>query len=154
MLSLVALALVVTAIGAVGLVVEPGDTTSIIVAVVFGLLGAAFLGLAVCLPLMKYTVTRDHLVVTCGPVLRYRIALNDIRRITRADLTISLVSSMRMPGVALFSVRYTDVGLVRMCATRATRGILLIDTGNRRYGITPVDVDGLIQAIRDGGPGA
>jgi hypothetical protein len=58
-------------------------------------------------------------------------------------------SSMRLPGVALFSVLYADEGNVSMCATRAAEGILLIEVGHKKYGITPQDEAGLIAAIQE-----
>lgn len=93
----------------------------------------------VCLPLMRYDLERDQIVVSCGPILRYRIPYAEITDVRRTDLTPSLWSSMRFPGLAMWTVQYADIGKVRMCATRMAKGILLIEAGGRRYGITPAD---------------
>jgi hypothetical protein len=88
---------------------------------------------------MRYELADDALVVSCGPLLRYRVPYAEITDVRRADLTPSLWSSMRLPGLALWGVRYADVGNIHMCATRMAKGILLITAGKRRYGITPAD---------------
>jgi len=93
----------------------------------------------VALPLMRYDLEREALVVSCGPILRYRIPYAAITDVRRTDLTPSLWSSMRFPGLAMWTVQYADIGTVRMCATRMAKGILLIEADGRRYGITPAD---------------
>jgi hypothetical protein len=72
-------------------------------------------------------------------LIRYVIELEQIKSIKRRDLGIGIVSSFRFPGLALFSVPYPEVGSVKMCATAATRGILLIETDSAKYGLTPAD---------------
>jgi hypothetical protein len=98
-----------------------------------------FLVALASLPAMRYELADDALVVSCGPLLRYRIPYTEITDVRRTDLTPSLWSSMRLPGLALWGVRYADVGNVHMCATRMAKGVLLISAGKRRYGITPAD---------------
>jgi hypothetical protein len=63
------------------------------------------------------------------------------------DLAISPLSSVRMPGLALFSVFYSDEGVVKMCATSAATRILLIRTRNSTYGITPADEELFVNAL-------
>jgi hypothetical protein len=88
------------------------------------------------------------LTLLYGKAIKYRIPLETIRSIKRVDLGLSLWSSIRMPGVALFSVPYSDVGQVRMCSTAALNGILLIETENGLYGLTPEAEDQLAAIIQ------
>lgn len=99
------------------------------------------------LPAMRYDLERDALVVSCGPILRYRVPYAEIIDVRRTDLTPSLWSSMRFPGLALWTVQYADIGKVRMCSTRMAKGILLIEAGGRRYGITPADEQAFVAAL-------
>ncbi|MDO8880554.1 MAG: PH domain-containing protein [Coriobacteriia bacterium] len=101
----------------------------------------------VSLPQMRYDLERDALVISCGRMLRYRVPFSEITDVRRADLTPSLWSSMRMPGLALWTVPYADIGRVRMCATRMATGILLIEAGGMRYGITPADEQAFVTAL-------
>lgn len=48
-------------------------------------------------------------------------------------------SSTRFPGFALGGIPYGGVGIVVMCATRSLKGIILIETGKKKYGVTPSD---------------
>ncbi len=91
------------------------------------------------LPAMRYELTNDEILLSCGPLYRYRIPYAAITDIRRTTLTPTLWSSMRMPGLAVGGVMYADVGTVRMCATRMSRDILLVTAGTRRYGLTPAD---------------
>jgi len=110
--------------------------------------GVPFLLLALWFPTMRYELGHDVLTLRYGPVLTYRIPLDEIEAIRRRDLSISLWSSMRLPGFAAFTVPYNDVGNVRMCATAAGNGILLIETDNAKYGLTPDDEAGLVAALQ------
>jgi len=56
-------------------------------------------------------------------------------------------ASLGLPGFALTSVLYSDAGRVFMCSTRVANGVLVIDTGKRKYGISPRDEDGFIAAL-------
>lgn len=93
----------------------------------------------VSLPAMRYDLTSDELVLSCGPLYRYRVPYAQITDVRRTTLTPTLWSSMRMPGLALGGVPYADIGTVRMCANRMSRDILLVTAGQRRYGLTPAD---------------
>lgn len=99
------------------------------------------------LPRMRYALTPDTLVLSCGPLFRYRIPYAEITDVRRTTLTPTLWSSMRMPGLALGGVMYADVGTVRMCATRMARDILLIAAGGRLYGITPADEERFVRTL-------
>ena len=88
------------------------------------------------------------LTLRYGPVLTYQIPLNEIQTIRKRNLSISLLSSMRLPGLALFTVHYTDLGNVKMCATSAATGILLVETAKHKYGLTPADEEGFLAALQ------
>jgi hypothetical protein len=81
-------------------------------------------------------------------LLRYTIDIDQIKSIRRRDLGISPVSSFRFPGLAIFSVPYPEIGSVRMCATAASTGILLIETGSTKYGLTPADEEEFVAELR------
>lgn len=100
-------------------------------------LGAMFLLVTAFFPAMRYEIKDEYLVLTYGPLLRYTIDINQIKSIRRRDIGFSLVSSFRFPGLALFNVPYPEIGTVKMCATSTSTGILLIDTGSTKYGLTP-----------------
>ena len=110
-------------------------------------LGVPFLALALWFPTMRYELGADALTLRYGPVLAYRIPLNRVRSVERRNLRLSLWSSVRLPGVALFSVPYRGMGQVKMCASAAASDILLIDTAEGLYGITPADELGLLAAL-------
>jgi len=110
-------------------------------------LGVPFLALAIWFPTMRYELDAGTLTLRYGPVLTYRIALDEVQSIERRDLPISLWSSVRLPGLAVFAVPYRGVGQIKMCATAAARDILLIATAEELYGITPSDVAGFLAAL-------
>ena len=91
------------------------------------------------LPAMRYELTNDELILSCGPLYRYRTPYAEITDVRRTTLTPTLWSSMRMPGLAVGGVLYADTGNVKMCATRMSRDILLVTAGKLRYGLTPAD---------------
>lgn len=107
------------------------------------------LALAWYFPSMRYWLGPDELVLSYGPLLNDRIPLDQIKSIRRRTLRLTPISSFRFPGLALFYVDYMGMGRVRMCASSATREILLIDIGERRYGLTPGDQVELVRAIRE-----
>ena len=111
-------------------------------------IGIVFLLIAVFFPAMRYEIEGNHLTLTYGPLLRYIIDVEQIKSIRRRDLDISLVSSFRWPGLAIFSVLYPEIGIVKMCATAASTGILLIETGSTKYGLTPADEDEFVAELR------
>ena len=111
-------------------------------------LGVPFLALALWFPTMRYELGGGTLVLRYGPVLTYRIPLDEVQTIERRDLHVSAWSSVRLPGVALFAVPYRGgLGQVKMCATAAAKGILLIQAAGELYGITPADEAGLVAEL-------
>lgn len=111
-------------------------------------IGLAFIFLAFWFPTMHYELDQDYLTLRYGPVLRYRIPLRAIRTIRRRNLNMTIWSTIRFPGIALFTVPYGDVGNVKMCATAALNNILLIETEKEKYGLTPADEDQFVTALR------
>ncbi len=88
---------------------------------------------------LRYELGDDRLVLRCGWAA-YTIHLADITGIQSRDLAFSWQSSMRLPGFALGEVIYGGgTGSVTMCATRVLKGILVIEAGRKRYGLTPAD---------------
>jgi hypothetical protein len=105
------------------------------------------LAFALWFPTMRYELDDQTLTLRYGPLLHYRIPLERIQVIRRRNLSISLWSSMRFPGLALFSVPYSDVGQVKMCATAAADRILLVETDDAKYGLTPADEESFVAAL-------
>ncbi len=150
-LSLLLLGLVMVVLFVPLMFVAGEETPTWIVFMNLGLLllfGVPMFALAIWFPTMRYTLDEEALHLRYGPILHYRIPLAEIRGIRRRNLNISLWSSLRLPGVALFKVPYADVGTVKMCATAATCGILLIETEGERYGLTPSDEEAFVAALR------
>ena len=108
----------------------------------------AFLVLAVWFPTLRYVLEQDQLTLRYGPVIKYRIPLGKIRTIRRRNLGLTIWSTIRFPGIALFTVPYADVGNVKMCATAALNNILLIETEKEKYGLTPADEEAFVVALR------
>jgi hypothetical protein len=133
------LGLIMLSIG-LSLIIQSGFTGPFIVAILISIpIGIVFLTIAVCFPSMRYEIDGTSLILTYGPLLRYIIDLEQVKSIKRRDMGFVIVSSFRFPGLALFSVPYPDVGSVKMCATAANSGILLIETESEKYGLTPAD---------------
>lgn len=114
---------------------------------IIGPLAVFFLVVLVFIPAMRYELAEDALVLSMGPILRYRVPYADITDLRTVTLTPSLWSSMRLPGLALWKVPYPDIRSAYMVATRMSRDILLITAGDRRYGITPADEPAFLAAL-------
>jgi hypothetical protein len=142
--SLSLLAVIVLAIAASMLITNVTRFAGAILLV----LGLYFSILAIWWPTMRYELDREALTLIYGTAINYRIPLDSIRSMRRVDLTLSLWSSMRMPGVALFTVPYGDIGQVKMCATASLNGILLIETDKGLYGLTPAEEDRLAAEVQ------
>jgi hypothetical protein len=119
---------------------------TILLTLSFGLL---FLLIAVFFPTMRYEIADTKLILRYGPLLRYTIDIAGIKSIRSRDLSISPLSSFRFPGLAIFRVPYSEVGTVRMCATAAGTGILLIETDSAKYGLTPANEQEFVSTLRE-----
>jgi hypothetical protein len=102
------------------------------------LIGTPFIYIALQVRKISYIFHTDHLEISMGRLIRYKINFSEINELVKKNLTITLWSSMRLPGLALFKVPYADEGVVSMCATSASKNILLIKTQQGKYGITPL----------------
>lgn len=111
-------------------------------------IGIVFLLIAAFFPAMRYEIEGTRLTLTYGPLLRYTIDVKQIKSIRRRDLGINLVSSFRWPGLAIYSVLYPEIGIVKMCATAASTGILLIETASAKYGLTPAQEEEFVAELR------
>ncbi|HLO13873.1 MAG TPA: PH domain-containing protein [Anaerolineales bacterium] len=120
----------------------------IVTVIICSLVAVAFLVLAFWFPTMRYELGQDDLTLRYGAVLTYRIPLTEIRTIRRRNLSLTIWSTVRFPGIALFKVPYADVGNVKMCATAALNNILLVETEKEKYGLTPADEEAFIAAVR------
>lgn len=111
-------------------------------------IGLMFLVITLFFPSMRYELEGSQLILIYGPLLRYTIDIGQIRSIRRRDLKISPLSSFRFPGLAIFGVPYLEIGTVKMCATAAGTGILLIETDSTKYGLTPADEEEFVAELR------
>lgn len=125
---------------------SPGLVWPLLLGLVIGLV---FITLAIFFPGMAYGMRPDALELHYGPWTVYRIPYDQIQKVSWQDLSISLWSSFRLPGFALFSVQYSDVGSVKMCASAAATRILLIKTNSALYGITPADEHAFTTALME-----
>jgi uncharacterized membrane protein len=99
------------------------------------------------LPSMHYELGDDALYLIIGP-WSDRVPYNEIIDITVKDLVLNPLASFRMPGLALFNVRYSDEGTVRMYSTHSLNDVVLIKTLKKKYGISPKDENGFIAALQ------
>jgi hypothetical protein len=139
------------ALSAVGfsLLIKSGLTGPFLLTILLTVpIGIGLLVVAGFFPSMRYEMDDKHLILTYGPLLRYVIDIEQIKRMRRRDMGISLVSSFRFPGLALFNVPYPEVGTVKMCATAAGTGILLIETETRKYGVTPMEEETFVAELK------
>jgi hypothetical protein len=124
------------------------SSSVILTVIICSLVAVAFLALAFWFPTMRYELDQHQLTLRYGHVLTYRIPLSEIHTIRHRNLSLTIWSTIRFPGIALFTVPYADVGNVKMCATAALNNILLIETEKEKYGLTPADEETLVAAIR------
>jgi hypothetical protein len=143
-----ALGLVLLAIGLSMLIVNGLSGPYILATMLMLPLGLIFLILALCFPTMRYEMEGTHLTLTYGPLLRYTIDVLKVKSIRSCDLKTSPLASFRFPGLAIFGVPYLGIGTVKMCATAASTGILLIETEEAKYGLTPADEQGFVTELQ------
>jgi len=116
-------------------------------AIMLCLAGQVFLVLC-SLPHMRYELRDDALYLILGP-WKSRIPYGSITNVVRKDLAFSVLSSFRMPGIAVFDVAYSDEGTVRMYSTHPLTDVTLIKTlDGKKYGISPADPDGFMAALK------
>ena len=146
---LVLMAVIIIAVAiAPAMAIGMSSSSILLTVIVCSLVALAFLALAFWFPTMRYELDQNQLTLRYGPVLTYRIPLSEIRTIRRRNLSLTIWSSIRFPGIALFGVPYADVGNVKMCATAALNKILLIETEKEKYGLTPADEEAFVAALQ------
>lgn len=146
---LVMMAVVIIALAIIPTLVKGLASTSALLTLFICIpIAIAFFVLAVWFPTLCYELHQNQLTLRYGPVLTYRIPLAEIRTIRRRNLSLTIWSAIRFPGIALFTVPYADVGNVKMCATAALYDILLIETEKEKYGLTPADESAFVAALR------
>lgn len=146
---LILMAVIIVAVAIAPAMAMGLSSSSVIATVIIcSLVALAFLALAFWFPTMRYELDQDQLTLRYGPFLTYRIPLDEIRTIRRRNLGLTIWSTIRFPGIALFKVPYADVGNVKMCATAALNNILLIETDKEKYGLTPADEEVFVAAVR------
>ena len=146
---LVLMAVIILGVGIAPTLAMGVSTSSTVLTLIISIpVALAFLVLAFLFPTMRYELGQDQLILRYGLLLTYRIPLREIRTIRRRNLSMTIWSSIRFPGIALFKVPYADVGNVRMCATAALNNILLIETEKDKFGVTPADEEGFVAAIQ------
>lgn len=111
-------------------------------------LGLVCLFIAIYFPAMRYEIQGTNVILTYGPLLRYTIDIGQIKSIRRRDLEIGPLSSFRFPGLAIFGVPYLKIGTVKMCATAASTGILVIETESTKYGLTPANEEEFVIELK------
>lgn len=144
LMALIIIAVAIAPVMAMGL----SSSSTVLTLIICIPVALAFLALAFWFPTMRYELDRDQLTLLYGPVLHYRIPLREIRTIRRRNLSLTIWSTIRFPGIALFTVPYADVGNVKMCATAALNNILLIETAKEKYGLTPADEAAFVAALQ------
>jgi hypothetical protein len=133
----------------ISLLISSGFSSPFILTIVITIpIGVGFLLLASFFPTMRYEMDGDFLNLTYGPLLRYTIDVRQIKSIRRRDLGFSIISSFRFPGLAIFNVPYPEIGNVKMCATAASNGILLIETDSTKYSLTPENEEDFVAELR------
>jgi|APMI01.1.fsa_nt_gi hypothetical protein len=106
---------------------------------------------ALAVPRMRYEISPGLLRISCRPVFEAEVPLAELSSVERRDLVPSVWAAARFPGLALGTVRYVGMGPIRMCATRAAKGVLVLNTARGRFGVTPADEQGFLGALGEAG---
>ncbi len=141
-------AMIIAVAVAPALAIGISSNTALLTLIICVPITLAFLLLAFWFPTMRYELEAGQVTLRYGPVLKYRIPLSQIQTIRRKNLSLTIWSSIRFPGIALFQVPYADIGNVNMCATAALNNILLVETAKAKYGLTPADEEAFLAALR------
>lgn len=146
---LILMAVIIITLGIAPASVAGMNSSSAIITLIISVpVAFTFMVLALWFPTMQYELDHTEIILRYGPVLTYHIPLHEIRTIRRRNLAMTIWSSIRFPGIALFKVPYGDMGNVKMCATAALNNILLIETEKEKFGLTPADEEEFVAAVR------
>lgn len=100
-------------------------------------------------PTMRYEMKKDALRLVCGP-FKWNVPYSEIKEITKANLKYHPSSAgWKLPGYTIGKVYYSDRGDVRMCATSMCKNIILIETEESRYGVTPKEEEAFMLSLKE-----
>ena len=85
---------------------------------------------------MRYEIVGHELLLYFGP-FKYTMDLYLVHNVKRQSLMPGLGISILVPGFAKWYVNYRHEGKVFMCATRACKDIIVIDSKIGKVGVTP-----------------
>lgn len=100
---------------------------------------------------MRYEIREGFLRLSCRPFIHYIIPVDDITSVGIKRLNSSPMAAVRLPGIALFGVRYSNMGTVRMCSTAAEGDVVVVYTVRGNYGVNPERAEEFMAAVRDAG---
>lgn len=126
------------------LLVDASPTLAWILALSLGAPTAAY---SVAYFRIRYVVAGDNLSISSSPFLKYEIPLDQIVSGLLVSAKPSFAASFRVPGLALYTVHYPRLGPVKMCSTRMSDEILIIETISDKFGISPENPTALMDAI-------
>lgn len=95
---------------------------------------------------LRYEFKDNHLLLIYGP-FKDKIFYKDIVSWENKDLEFNPLSSLRMPGIALFNCYFANEGKVRMFATSMGSKVLLVYTKKRKYGLTPQNEEEFVKEL-------
>ncbi len=100
-------------------------------------------------PTMRYTLTSNSLILQCGP-FKDEIDFAEMKKFFETDLAYSITSTgFKLPGYTLFTVYYTDKGNVKMYSTSMLKNVILIETNNKKYGISPANEQEFVKLLNE-----
>jgi hypothetical protein len=101
------------------------------------------------LPRMRYELENDALHLILGGPWKSRIPYASICDIARKDLTSDMFSSFGIPNIGALDLMYANEGTISMYSTHLYKDVILIKTKTgMKYGISPIDPDGFLKALR------
>jgi hypothetical protein len=147
-LTLIGLMVLAVIVPSMFSVLGSGFGGALLVPFIIGIIiGGGALLLAALFPTIRYELRPTTLALVYGPWTVYQIPYDEIKKVSWQDLSVSIVSSFRLPGFAMWSVPYNDAGTVKMCATAAASHILPIRAGKDQYGITPANEQNFLSEL-------
>jgi len=101
------------------------------------------------LPRMRYELRDDAPYLILGGPWKTGIPYAGISSIVRKDLISDRFSSYGIPKAGALDLIYADEGTVSMYSTHLYKDVIVIRTSaGVKYGISPADPDGFLQALR------
>lgn len=97
---------------------------------------------------IRYELDDEALYLKGGPFI-FKIPYSEIKQICKANLVFHPAASNRWPGYAFGDCYYADAGKVTMCSTRMCKGIIIIQTITKLYGVSPKDEEEFIRKLKE-----